>query len=102
MVTVGMLVCEGILLLIVAILRPFSYLLTNIFLVIGQTMTIGFFASIYALEGMKESEKKSGWGMIGIFLALCTIGVFNLIHSIYLDCLTSAKKNAIVHVKNLV
>ena len=102
MVCVGMMGTQGVVIIMMGLVRPFTYFLTNVLIIAGEAGSLSFFACIYTFEGMKESEQTSGWAMLGIMMGTVVIGGLNFFHSVYLDCMTSVKKKTMVHVGGLV
>lgn len=89
MAVVGVIASEGILIMILCVLRPFLHLICNLLVIFGEMLSCFFFVSIYTMEGMKENEWTCGWMMIGALCGIGVAGVANLGYSIYKDCTSS-------------
>ena len=53
MAIAGVIGSEGILILVLCVLRPFLHMVCNILVIFGELLNCFFFVSIYTMEGLK-------------------------------------------------
>lgn len=86
-------ICQGIFIIFMAVLRPFISLVSNILVIIGEMLSLGFYVAVLMMDGIRENEWLNTWAMVGITLGISAIGVASLIYNFYFDfCSGNSKK----------
>lgn len=83
---IGVLVCQGAMVLSLLVLRPFLYFFCNILVACGEVLGMAYFVVIFKMSGNKEDDWTSGWIMIGALCSIVGVSLANLGYSIYQDC----------------
>ena len=86
---------QALFVIVIAIVRPFSSMISNVIILISEMMSLGAFSSIYVFEGLDGIESTGGWVLLGLGGMVCSLGLTHIVYSIYEMCKSSARVNKI-------